>query len=156
MGLVFMACGVPPILIGLGTITPAPSDAPTPAWVAICAGLMFVSAGLAIIVDYAVAGGVGPDGDLVPGTPFAVRVANFVLGMTIIAMMAAVFGWVAFGRGPRRFSSTVSLPFLSGRWASGELTGRIAFGAGTVLIVLMFVAGTVVGIRRLTRAARSA
>jgi hypothetical protein len=154
MGLVFVACGVMPILIGLGIVSPQSTDPQTPGWVPICAGLAFVAGGLAIIVDYAIAGGVGPDGDLVPGTPFAIRVANFVLGMTIVGCLLAVFGWVGFGSGPRRFSSTISLPFLGARGQSGELTGRIAFGGGAVLIGLMFVACGIVGVKRLARARR--
>jgi hypothetical protein len=155
MGLVFMVCGIPPILIGLGLITPSPADGPTPAWVAICAGLLFVFGGLALIVDYAIAGGVGPDGDLRPGTPFAIRLANFLLGMAIVGCMTAIFGWVAFGPGPRQFSSTLSLPLVAARWASGEATGRAAFGAATVLFAIMFVACSILGVKRLWRVRRA-
>lgn len=152
VGLAFMACGAPPVLIGLGILAPAGLDPATPPWVAICAGLMFVVAGLVIVLDYAVAGGVGPDGDVKPGTPFAIRVANLLLGMTILGLLIAVFGWVSFGSGPRRFSSTLWLPFMTRRWASGDLPGRILFGAGTVLMVVMFICCTFVGIERLFRA----
>jgi hypothetical protein len=113
---------------------------------------MFGVAGLVIILDYGVAGGVGPDGDFKPGTPFAIRVANLVLGMTILGLLVAVFGWVSFGSGPRRFSSTLWLPFMTRQWASSELSGRIVFGAGTLLMVVMFVGCTYVGIERLLRA----
>src|SRR5581483_8197814 len=122
-----------------------------PLWVAFAAGLMFVCAGLAIIVDYAIAGGVGPDGDLVAGTPFAIRVANVVFGLAIVGLMTAVFGWVAFGAGPREFSTTIELPFWFSHGRSSELPGRIAFGIGTVLMALMFVACGIVGVRRLLR-----
>jgi hypothetical protein len=116
---------------------------------------MFGVAGLVIILDYGVAGGVGPDGDFKPGTPFAIRAANLVLGMTILGLLVAVFGWVSFGSGPRRFSSTLWLPFMTRQWASSELSGRIVFGAGTLLMVVMFVGCTYVGIERLLRAATS-
>jgi len=109
IGIVFIAAGVMPILIGAGVVHPDGNT--TPPWVAFAVGLLFVSAGLAIIVDYAIAGGVGPDGDLVPGTPFAIRVANLVFGLAIVGLMTAVFGWVAFGSGPRAFSTTIVLPF---------------------------------------------
>jgi hypothetical protein len=149
-------CGVFPILIGLGVLTPTPPDGPpTPGWVAVAAGLMFVFAGVAIVLDYGVAGGVGPDGDLKPGTPLVIRGANLLLGMGIVGLMTAVAGWVAFGTGPRRFSSTVSLPFYSSHNpASSELTGRVVFGAGAVLMAAMFVACGVVGVRRFVRAWR--
>jgi hypothetical protein len=155
MGLLFMACGVPPILIGLGILTPSPADGTTPAWIATCAGLVFVLGGLAIILDYAIAGGVGPDGELVPGTPLSVRIANLLFGLAIVGCLTALFGWVAFGPGPRHFSSSLSLPFISAGWASGDTTGCIAFGAGTVLLALMFLACSVVGVRRLVRASKA-
>jgi len=149
MGIVFIAAGAVPILIGLGVVHPDVGT--TPLWVAFAVGLMFVCAGLAIIVDYAIAGGVGPDGDLLAGTPFAIRVANFVFGLAIIGLMTAVFGWVAFGSGPRAFSTTVVLPFWYSNGQSSELSGRIAFGIGTILMALMFVACGIVGVRQLQR-----
>ena len=151
MGTLFIACGLMPILIGLHVIAPAPTPGPPPPdWVPIAAGLLFVGGGLAIILDYGVAGGIGPDGDLVAGTPFLVRVGNYVLGLLIVGLMAALFGWVAFGSGPRQFSSTLSIPFIGGlSWLSGEMSGRIAFGAADVLLWLMFFACGALGIKRL-------
>jgi hypothetical protein len=150
VGFIFIVCGMPAILIGSGVLTRA--DPATPAWVTVCVGLLFVVAGLTVILDYDVARGVGPDGDLPPGTPFAIRVANFALGMTIVGLMTTVFGWVAFGSGPRRFSAAMSLPFVTRQWVSSEMSGRVAFGAATVLMALMFICCTVLGIERLWRA----
>jgi hypothetical protein len=90
----------------------------------------------------------------VAGTPFAIRVASLVLGLAIVGLMGALFGWVAFGPGPREFSTTVSIPFLAGRWGSSALSGRIAFGIGAVLLALMFVACGVSGVTRLFRTHR--
>lgn len=149
MGALFVASGLMPILMSLGVITPTNATPGTPAWVGFCAGLLFVVAGFTIMLDYGVAGGVGPDGDLKAGTPFAIRVANLILGLTIVGLMTAVFGWVAFGSGPRAFSTSISLPFFFSTRASGELSGRIAFGAGTVLLALMFVACGVTGAKKL-------
>jgi len=156
-GLLFVVCGLFPIAIGLGIVTPSPVDpAAPPGWVPVAAGLLFVFAGAAVILDYGVAGGVAPDGDLVPGTPFWIRTANLVLGLAIVGMMAAVFGWVAFGRGPRAFSTTLAVPFfMRHNPHSGELSGRIAFGFGTILLVAMFLACGVVGVQRLARAWRA-
>src|SRR5207237_3981487 len=67
MGAVFIASGVFPILVGAGIIPR--DDADAPAWVIGAAGAMFVCAGLAVVLDYGIAGGVGPDNDLLPGTP---------------------------------------------------------------------------------------
>ena len=149
MGLAFIAAGAFPILIGIGAI--APSDGDAPAWVALAAGVMFVCAGAAVIVDYGIAGGVGPDGDFQPGTPLWIRATNLALGLAIVGLMASVAGWIAFGPGPRHFTSTLTLPFLPLRWQSGEISGRIAFGASSVLMAVMFVACGVSGIRRLQR-----
>jgi hypothetical protein len=153
MGVACIACGVMPILIGLGVVHA--SGEPSPAWVAIAAGLMFVCGGLAVILDYAIAGGVGPDGDLPPGTPFVIRVGNYALGLAIVGGLTSICGWVAFGSGPRAFSSTLSLPFLlPQRWQSSELSGRAVFGLATVLMAMMFVGCGIYGARRLVRQAR--
>jgi hypothetical protein len=53
-----------------------------------------------MIVGYAVAGGVGPDGDLPAGTPRRVRVTQYLLGLGIVSALGAVATWVAFGPGP--------------------------------------------------------
>jgi hypothetical protein len=74
-GLLFMAAGVPPILAALGML-PVPLTRGTPAWVGVCAGLLFILGGAAIINGYAIAGGAGPDGDLPPGTSFGVRLVQ--------------------------------------------------------------------------------
>ena len=152
MGLAFLAAGVMPILISLGVVPGALTEG-TPAWVGMCAGLMFVACGLAVMLDYGLAG-VGPDGDLKPGTPFAIRLANLTIGLTIVGLMTAISGWVAFGPGPRAFSSSLSLPFYAKRWEGGELTGRIAFGAGTIFMVFMFVACGFTGMKRLITSLR--
>jgi hypothetical protein len=149
-GLLFIACGMMPILMSTGILRSTATPG-TPLWVGFCAGLLFVFGGVAIVVDYGVADGVGPDGDFKPGTPFMIRVANYVLGLLIMGLPIAVFGWVAFGPGPRAFSSSLALPFISKRWVSSELSGRLAFGAGTLVMVFMFIACGVVGLRRLRR-----
>lgn len=155
-GLVFIGCGVMPLLIGLGLVAPAPTHGdPTPAWVGTAAGLLFVLAGATIILDYGIAGGLDADGDLRPGTPFFIRVVNFCLGLTLVGLMLAVFAWVAFGRGRRTFSATVAIPFVAQHYArAGELPGRIAFGVVTVMMAAAFVTAAVVGVRRLVRAWR--
>jgi hypothetical protein len=146
-GLFFIGCGVLPILMATGVITPT-DTAPVPRWVPICAGLTFIAAGLTIVVDYGVAR-IGPDGQLAPETPLLIQAASLLLALTIVGLMAAIAGWVAFGSGPRSFTSTVSLPFYTSTRRGGELGGRIAFGISTVLLVLAFAASGAVGLRRL-------
>jgi len=149
MGLTFAAAGIYPVLIGAGVLPRGPDDAP--GWVAAAAGALFMCGGLAVAIDYGIAGGIGPDGDFKPGTPTAFRVINLLLGLAIIGLMSAISGWIAFGPGPRHFTSTLTLPFLPLRWQSDGLWGRIAFGIGAVLLAAMFVACGVSGVRRLQR-----
>ena len=150
MGIAFIAFGIFPILIGMGVVTPGQPGVPPPAWVPVCAGLLFVAAGAAIIVDFAFAR-TGPDGQLAPDTPLPVRAASLAVALTTVAMLAAVFGWVAFGSGPRQFTSTLAMPFGTTQRQSGALSGRIVFGIATIAILAVFGAGGAVGIRRLWR-----
>jgi hypothetical protein len=154
VGLLFIASGLFPIAVGLGFVTPSGSDlAAPPGWVPAAAGLVFALGGGAILLDYGVAGGVGSDGNLLPGTPLWIQTLNLALGLGIVGLLTALSGWVAFGRGPRAFSTTVALPFYVRHNANaGELSGRIAFGAGAILLAAMFCACATVGVRRLTRA----
>lgn len=136
-----MLCGVPSILIASGHFgPPKPDDAP--AWVQICIGLLFIIAGLDIVLDYGI-------GQAMRG----VQALNYLLGTTLVGLMMVIFGWVAFGRGHRHFTSSISLPFLSvGASASGgEILGRFAFGVVTVLLACMFLACGALGLRRLLR-----
>ena len=155
-GLLSAAVGVAIVLAGIGVMQVAPAaDVQGSPWVVVCAGLMFVFLGAAVIVGFAVAGGSGPDGDLPSGTPFSVRVVQYLLGLGIVGSLAAIFTWVAFGPGERHFSSTVVLPFMArGAAASGETSGRVTFGIAAVLIWLFFATFGFLGARRLFGAAR--
>jgi hypothetical protein len=153
VALVCLAAGCPPILIALG-IVPGELTPGTPAWVGVAAGLVFVGAGAAVIVGFAVAGSAGPDGDLPAGTPIGVRAAQYLLGFIIVGLLVAITTWVAFGSGKRHFSSTVSWPFGVQSVASSERQGRIVFGAAAIAMGVFWAALTVVNVRRLMRAAR--
>ena len=56
-----------------------------------------------------------------------------------LLLFAAPFHWIAFGRGPRAFSSTFSLPFLSISGRASEMSGRVMFGLGALLIDIIMV-----------------
>ena len=150
VGLFFIAAGVGADSRGLGLIDLKPTVG-TPGWIAVCAGLMFVLGGMAVINGYAIAGGVGPDGNLLPGTPFGVLLAQHVLGLGIMGLMTTTAGWIAFGPGERHFSTTIALPFFARRSGSGELSGRVAFGIATVLLVAMTLGLGWAGAQRLRR-----
>ena len=89
----------------------------------------------------------GPDGDLPAGTPFGVRVVQYVLGVAIIAMLGSIASWVAFGSGSRHFSG--SGPFITG--AVNEALGRTAFGIGAILMWIFMAVMLVVSVKRLRR-----
>lgn len=61
------------------------------------------------------------------------------------SVLGAVASWVAFGAGPRTF--TASGTFASGQ--TSERVGRMVFGAGAVLLAVIFVALLVVSVKRL-------
>jgi hypothetical protein len=153
VGWVCAAAGCPPILIATGVITGnlAPG---VPPWVGVAAGLVFIFGGAAVIVGYAVGAGVGPDADLPPGTPIAVRATQSLLGFCIVGLLVAVSAWVAFGPGERHFSTTVSSFAGTRSSQASERTGRIVFGTGAIAIGIFWVAATVVSVRRLLRAVR--
>jgi len=148
LGLVVSGMGVLIVLLAVGIIPGAEASLEAPRWVVASAGLAFVLAGAAMIVGYAVAGGVGPDGDLPAGTPRWVRVTQYLLGLGIISALGAVATWVAFGPGPRAF--TVTLPFI-GRGPGDETVGRAVFGIGAVLMWIFLVVFVVVSVKRIRR-----
>lgn len=69
LGLVVSAMGVLIMLLAAGMIPGGDASLEAPRWVVACAGLMFALLGAALIVGYSVAGGAGPDADLLAGTP---------------------------------------------------------------------------------------
>ena len=152
IGLLFAACGLFPILLGLGVL-PAHADPGVPPWLVIAAGMLFVQAGALLIVSYAIAR-VDAVGNDPPGTPLGVRVAQYLLGLSLTGTMLAMFAWIAFGRGERHFSYGIAIPFFWARSGGGALPGRIAFGIAAVLIAVLFAAGGVAGAKQLRRSRR--
>jgi len=148
LGLVIIGAGLFLVLFAVGLVPGAEASLEAPRWVAACAGLMFALCGGAVIMGYAVAGGVGPDGDLPAGTPRRIRLTQYVLGLGIISSLAAIATWIAFGPGPRAF--TVTLLFV-GRGPGDETVGRAVFGAGAVLMWVFWVVFLAVSVQRLRR-----
>jgi hypothetical protein len=107
LSLVLLAVGV------IGSAAGASDD--TPRWIGVCAGLVFVLGGAALIIGFAVAGGAGPDGDLPPGTPWGIRLTQYLLGLGSVGAMAAIASWVAFGSGRRAFTATTRFSVGAGQ-----------------------------------------
>jgi hypothetical protein len=119
----------------------------TPPWVGVLGGVVFLLGGLALIVGFVVAGGTPGSSDLPPGTPFGVRLVQYLLGLGITTSLALIASWVAFGPGPRRFQGTGTF----GGFVVGETFGRAVFGFGAVLVWLFVALLSVIGLRRLGR-----
>ena len=142
--------GVLMAVVGIGIIAAgawAPQkDVHAPRWVIAAAGGAFLFFGSWTAVVYAL--GYDPKRSAETLPPPLVQLAFFVPGIVFLALP---FHWVAFGPGPRAFSGSFSLPFLWISRRSGELSGRIAFGIGAVVMDLIVVAITVTLLRRAAR-----
>lgn len=117
-----------------------------PRWVVAAAGGAFVFFGSWTAIVYALGYDPRRSDETLP--PPLVQLAFFAPGLTLFVLP---FHWVAFGPGPRAFSGSLSLPFVSASQRSGETSGRILFGVGAVLVDLMILG---VCVRLIRRAAR--
>jgi hypothetical protein len=150
LALVCLAAGAVPVLGGLGVL-PIRLENGTPGWVAVAAGSMFLLAGGAFVVD-ALAGGTTVSGELPPGTSAALRTAQSSFAFGIVVLFAVVTSWIAFGKGERHFTTTLSLPFMWRQHASSDTSGRWAFGAAAVLLWTVVIAICLKVLRRLAAA----
>jgi len=122
----------------------APGDKfQAPRWVVAAIGGAFVFFGGWTAIVYAMGYDPKRGDETLP--PPLVQLAFFAPGLTLFAVP---FHWVAFGPGPRAFSGGVSLPFVTISRGTGELSGRIWFGIGAILIDLLIVGVSIKLIRR--------
>ena len=130
IGAVFAGGGLYLALSGAG-LAPLPSRLHGPNWLALAVGLVFFAAGLSVLVRGWLA---VPDSqpNLPADAPTAFVVMQWLAAFTIMAGLASIGTWIAFGEGERQFS--MSLPFTG---STGETVGRIAFGFGAVIAWLM-------------------
>ena len=135
MGAVCLAVGLTPILQVAGVFPIAPDSS---RWPMLGAGALFISGGAAVVVGYGF--------PRRPGTSRAFASAQYVLALIITCLMTALFGWVAFAPGERRFSTNI--PFLPPRAVA--LLGRLAFGVSTILLLGILALFAIVGARGLT------
>ena len=115
-GFAFIAAGAYPLAIGLGFAAARPGSVHAPLWVVAIAGACFVLVGTVLLV---------PEKDL--------PLRGWLVGLMVTGL-AAIFDWVAFGPGERHFSGGLSFGGASMRAASGETSGRLAFGIAAVLL----------------------
>jgi hypothetical protein len=134
-------------LLGLG----GRPDAEAPAWIGVCAGLIFLAGGIAVVLQSLPFTGFMPGGDFSAATPLWVRSITLALSLMIVGGLAAIGFWIAFGPGDRHFR--IIGTFISNA-ALDDTLGRIIFGAGALLTGAIFVVFAVTGMRRLTRSRR--
>jgi hypothetical protein len=141
------------LLVAFGIVPPPGGQEAVhaPEWVIVCAGLVFLLGGFAVMVQ-----GVGraspATGELPPGTPRALLTAQHLLVLLVATCMAAIGSWIAFGPGARPF--TLSTPMFETRSAA-EIVGRTAFGLGAVIVWIYVIALAVTGVRKLIGRDRS-
>jgi hypothetical protein len=147
-GGIFVAVGLPIVLIGSGMLPVNPRDVHAPLWVIGCVGLAFVAAGSSVAI-----GAASPtstrDGSLPPDAPLPLRLLQYALSLVVVAGLATVGSWVAFGTGERKFKSSISAFGVSHSGAGDEWTGRVIFGVGAVLCWLFLILVARQGWRRL-------
>ncbi len=117
------------MLLAAGVIPADQDQWPAPPWVGAMAGAGFFFVGVSLTLS---AYGVPHNHPLYP-----------LLGCLAITALALVFNWAAFGPGERKFSGGVG----------GQTGGRIAFGAGAILLDVFALVGWSAVIRRLFRRA---
>ncbi len=154
IGILCLACGVPPMLGAFGLI-PLRLAPDVPPWMGVAAGSMFLLASMLLFVD-AAAGGANADGTLPANASPALRVLQTAAGTGIVTLMAAMATWIAFGRGPRHFSTTISLPFIVYQPKNSDLLGRVGFGIAALLIWAIVIAGTLAALKKHLARLRSA
>jgi len=131
-GLLTAAFGLYFCLVGLGML-PMPSRHHGPDWLVVCAGLVFLAAGGAVVVR----GELGLDDserELPVGAPAWLTSIYALCGLVAAAGLAAIGTWVAFGSGHRGFkmSGPISGPV-------GEGLGRTLFGIGAIVTWILVI-----------------
>lgn len=143
-GLFSVAMGMMIVLFGSGVISETRHAGDAPPWVAFVGGLIFVLAGVSIIAG--ALQGVPASGELPKNATWWARLFYYLVGLTLVAALATIGTWVAFGAGERSFQGP-GMFFLSK--SVNDLVGRIVFGFGALLTWLMLLAFAVYSGRKL-------
>jgi hypothetical protein len=121
----FMGAGIAILAIAFGWIHVPADKAHAPRWVLVAAGLVFVAGGF---VPHAQR--YGPD-----------AWQSRLIGAVVLLSLTVICNWVAFGPGPRQFSTSIGVPSLAASGTdAGETSGRAVFGmfaAGLDLLVIV-------------------
>ncbi len=133
-GGIFFLVGSIIVLLAADIIHADPSSFNAPRWVVGATGGVFMIAGIMAALQ----GGFGPAGMQTQ----LFKWLQFFFGMALMILFSSVFLWVGFGPGEREFSSSTSIGVgsVSVSKSGNVSTGRIVFGGGGVLMVIMTIA----------------
>ncbi len=128
LGRFFIALGmflIGGFLVGIATgwVQTDPSSIHAPLWVLGAAGMVFILAGLMI---------------LLAGNERLAWLNNIVIWLFVVCL-AVPFNWVAFGAGERQFRGTSTVMGAASSGAASESEGRMIFGIIAVVIDLVVV-----------------
>lgn len=118
----FWIAGFATIAVAMGWISFPPQALQVPRWVVVLIGVAFGATGFA---------------------PIATRVGRYTwvsqaAAIVAFASLTAIVNWVAFGPGPRQFSGGMSVGgFAISNPSSAEISGRVMFGIGAVVLDLI-------------------
>jgi hypothetical protein len=155
VGILTLAIGTIPLLTVLGVL-PRGNDASdaAPLWIGWLIGMVFVGAGILVIIKGIVGNADDASGSLPAGAPRLLRAIYDRVGVALVGSLAAVFSWVAFGPGARHFSVHFFVPaggLSMPTSGAGDTLGRVAFGIVAVMIWGFAVALVVMTVRRWRR-----
>jgi hypothetical protein len=130
LGVAFASGGFYLALVGLG-LARSPSHLNGPNWLGFAAGLVLFAAGLSALVRAWLR--VPDQQPNLPDDAPAIAVAiQWLAALTVIAGLASIGTWIAFGAGTRQFAVSVPVPHS---WT--EIIGRTMFGVGAVITWLI-------------------
>jgi len=145
IGIAAGAVGLYFVLVGMGVL-PIPGgtgNLHAPLWTVLCAGLVFLLGGAAVVLQ--ALGGANDRGEFPTDAPSWLHVAQYLIGLAILASLGAIGSWIAFGPGERAFSGS----FFFFSEDNHAAIGRIAFGIGAIIVWLCILAFAVAGAARL-------
>lgn len=135
VGAIALLVGAGIMALGAGMFPTALQGANAPLWVILAAGGIFALAGIMLLAQ-----GRLPEA-LLP-----------LFGCLLITLFASIPAWIAWGSGPRQFTTTVG--FFSGNFGSADI-GRIVFGLSALLVGAMALFSWLSWIRKLNWSGRA-
>lgn len=140
------AVGLYLMLVGLGLlpVPGGPRNLHGPLWLVLLIGLVFVLAGIAMLIQLV---GQANAGELPADAPLWPRVLQYLTGLLMFGSFTMIGSGIAIGGDPHSFSG--NLLVFDG--ATNATIARIAFGIGAIIIWLATIGFAVAGARKLLR-----